>query len=175
MSTRLSILPLLSLTAILLVACDRQPRSAEEAANPPTTGAVLSSDSGPGPDAAPGATDSTLSPHVLEVTWQWVRMTTPVEQIDIDQPDDYTIHFGSDGRVAMKADCNRGTGRYSVSSDRRITFQAIALTRMMCPKGSLSNRFVKEVGRAKSYFIKDEELFLELPVDSGTLRFRRQA
>ena len=45
---------------------------------------------------------------------------------------------------------------------------------MMCPPGSLSDRFVKEVGRATSYFLKDGDFFLELPVDSGTLRFRRQ-
>jgi heat shock protein HslJ len=174
MSTRLSNLSLLLPTAILLVACNRQPRPAEDAANAPTTGAVPSSDSGPGPDAAPGATDSTLSPHVLEVTWQWTRMTTPLEQFDVAPPANYTIYFGSDGRVALKADCNRGTGRYSVSPDRRLTFGSIALTRMMCPEGSLSDRFVKEVGRAKSYFMKDGELFLELPVDSGTLRFQRK-
>jgi heat shock protein HslJ len=95
--------------------------------------------------------------------------------IDVDQPDRYTIRFGRDGRVALRADCNRGTGGYSVSADHRITFRPIALTRMMCPKGSLSNRFAKEVGRATSYFLKDGDLFLELPVDSGTLRFRRQA
>ncbi len=38
----------------------------------------------------------------------------------------------------------------------------------------LSDRFAKEVSRANSYFMKDRDLFLELPVDSGTLRFRRQ-
>ena len=50
----------------------------------------------------------------------------------------------------------------------------IALTRAMCPPGSLSDRFAKDVGRATSYFVRDGELYLELPVDSGTLRFRRQ-
>jgi heat shock protein HslJ len=76
--------------------------------------------------------------------------------------------------VALKADCNRGVGSYKVSPDRRITLKPIALSRMMCPKGSLSDRFAKEVGRATSYFLKDGDLFLELPVDSGTLRFRKQ-
>jgi len=51
----------------------------------------------------------------------------------------------------------------------------MALTRAMCAPGSLSDRFVKEVGRATSYFLKDGDLFLSLPIDSGTLRFRRQA
>lgn len=66
-------------------------------------------------------------------------------------------------------------GKYSVAPDREITLKPIALSRAMCPKGSLSDRFAKEVGRATSYFLQDGDLFLELPVDSGTLRFRRQA
>jgi hypothetical protein len=41
--------------------------------------------------------------------------------------------------------------------------------------GSLSDRYVKEISRVTSYFLKDGDLFLELPVDSGTLRFRRRA
>jgi heat shock protein HslJ len=61
-----------------------------------------------------------------------------------------------------------------VAADRKITLGPLALTRMMCPPGSQSDRFVKELGRVSSYFTKDGELFLELPVDSGTLRFTRQ-
>lgn len=70
--------------------------------------------------------------------------------------------------------CNRGSTSYSASAGRRITLGPIVLTRMMCPPGSLSDRFVREVSRVRSYFLKDGELYLELPVDSGTLRFKRQ-
>jgi heat shock protein HslJ len=120
----------------------------------------------------PAATS--LPPEVLDVTWQWQSVTTPVEQINVDAPERYTIRFGSDGRVALQADCNRGMTGYTVTAERHIAFSPIALTRMACPSGSLSDRYVKEVGRAGSYFLKDADLFLELPVDSGTLRFRRQ-
>lgn len=119
------------------------------------------------------AADSTLPSDVLDATWEWVSFTTPVEQIDVDKPERYTIRFERGGRAALKADCNRGTASYSTGKDRRIAFRPIALTRAMCPPGSLSDRFAKEVGRA-SYFKKDGDLFLELPVDSGALRFRRQ-
>ena len=159
------------------MACgDRQqarPASPDSAA--PVTGMASDSDSvAPAAAAAPGS-DSTMSPDVVGVTWESVRLTTPVEQVDVDAPDHYTIRFESDSRVAVKADCNRGMSRYTVSPDHRIALKPMALTRAMCPKGSLSNRFAKEVSRATSYFIKDGDLFLELPVDSGTLRFRRQA
>jgi para-nitrobenzyl esterase len=108
------------------------------------------------------------------VVWEWVSTTTPVEEIKVDSPDRYTLRLGSDGRLALKADCNRGAGAYAVTGDRALTVKPIALTRAMCPPGSLSDRFAKDVGRATSYFVRDGDLYLELPVDSGTLRFRRQ-
>jgi heat shock protein HslJ len=154
---------------------DRRPAAVDE-----TVGAVSApvtdvADSVPPAREAIGAASSALPADVADVTWQWVSFTTPVEQITVEAPDRYTVRFGSDGRVALKADCNRGMGAYTVSADRRLALKPIALSRAMCPQGSLSDRFAKEVGRATSYFMKDGDLYLELPIDSGTLRFRRQA
>ena len=151
----------LALVAALLSCSRSQP---DEAGQPPT----------PCRDRTAQANDSTLPSNVVGVPWQWIRFTTPVEQIDVDGPERYTVQFEAGGRAALRADCNRGTTSYSVGRDRRITFKPIALTRAMCPPGSLSERFAREVGRATSYFIKDGDLFLELPADSGTLRFKRQ-
>lgn len=124
--------------------------------------------------SVPPAAGPALPSDIVGVTWQWVSLTTPVEQVTVDAPDRYTVRFEGDARVTVRADCNRGGASYSVTADRRIAIKPIALTRMMCPEGSLSDRFAKEVGRASSCFQKDGELFLELPVDSGTLRFRRE-
>ncbi len=118
--------------------------------------------------------ESALPTDVVDVTWQWVGLTTPVKQVTVDAPERYTVRFEGSGRVTVRADCNRGMSTYSVTADRGIAFKPIALTRAMCPPGSLSDRFAKELGRATLYFLKDGDLFLDLPVDSGTLRFRRQ-
>jgi heat shock protein HslJ len=117
---------------------------------------------------------TTTAGDVVDVVWEWVSTTTPVEEVKVNSPDRYTLRLGSDGHLALKADCNRGAGSYAIGGDRALTVKPIALTRAMCPPGSLSDRFVKDVGRATSYFVKDSELYLELPTDSGTLRFRRQ-
>lgn len=114
-----------------------------------------------------------LPAEMQGVTWKWTGMTTPVETIAIDAPERYTIAFLEQSRVALRADCNRGSGRYSVGTDRRIAFGPIVLTRMACPPGSLSDRYVREIERAASYILKDGALFLELPAVSGTLRFER--
>jgi heat shock protein HslJ len=114
-----------------------------------------------------------LPPDVVEVTWQWESLVTPVETVKPDRPELYTVRFERTGRVSLRADCNRGGGSYTVTTGRRLTFGAIALTRVACPQGSLSDRFARDVGRVASYFVRDGVLFLEMPVDSGTLRFRR--
>ena len=122
----------------------------------------------------PVAVRTGLPADVLEVDWQWQILVTPVDTVTPDRPDRYTIRFERTGRVSVRADCNRGGGSYTVTSGRRISFGAIALTRVGCPPGSLGDRFARDVGRVSSYFVRDGDLFLEMPVDSGTLRFRRQ-
>ncbi len=121
----------------------------------------------------PIATATVLPADVMEVSWQWESLVTPVETVKPDRPDLYTVRFEQTGRVSMRADCNRGSGSYTVLTGRRIQFGPIALTRAACPPGSLSDRFARDVGRVASYFVRDGALFLEMPVDSGTLRFRR--
>jgi heat shock protein HslJ len=115
---------------------------------------------------APAAaqTASGLPAEVVNVVWEWVGFVTPVEEIEFD----------GEGHAAIQADCNRGTGGYTVPDDGHIAVGPIALTRMMCESGSLADRFTQELGRATTYFLQEDDLFLELPVDSGTLQFRRQ-
>jgi para-nitrobenzyl esterase len=96
-----------------------------------------------------------------------------MEQRTIDTPDLYTIRFESGGRVAVRADCNRGTGTYTVSSDRRLTVNPFALTRAMCPPGSMSDRFAAQLSRATRYEVRGGDMYLTLAADSGTFRFRR--
>lgn len=124
--------------------------------------------------ASPVAVSAGLPADVVEVTWEWESLVTPVETVKPDRPDRYTVRFERTGRVSVRADCNRGGGPYTVTNDRRISVGPIALTRVGCPPGSLGDRFARDVGRVSSYFVRDARLFLEMPVDSGTLRFRKQ-
>lgn len=124
--------------------------------------------------SAPVVTSTALPVGVAEVTWRWESVVTPTETVKPEHPDRYTIRFERTGRVALRADCNRGGGSYTLLPDRRLSLGPIALTRVACPQGSLSDRFARDVGRASSYFVRDGALFLELPVDSGTLRFTRE-
>lgn len=105
--------------------------------------------------------------------WQWQqtqdnsgKVTTPTD------PSRYTIEFQADGLVAVQADCNRGTGKYTVDATT-LTFGPIATTLMGCPPGSQDTEFLRQLSQIKSYLFKDGKLYLELPVDTGSMEFSR--
>jgi len=108
---------------------------------------------------------------VTSKLWQWERTVTPVETIESPAPDRYTLELASNGRLLVRADCNRGTGSYRIA-EGTLSLGPIAATRMACPPGSLDARFLRDLQRATSFFVEGGNLYLELPVDSGTLRFR---
>jgi para-nitrobenzyl esterase len=112
--------------------------------------------------------------QVANVVWQWRAFVTPVERIEVDDPARYTIQFKPEGKVAIEADCNRGFGSYEVTDGRNLSFGPFGVTRAMCPPESLSDRYLQELARVSSFFVKEGQLFMELPYDSGTLVFSRQ-
>jgi heat shock protein HslJ len=89
-------------------------------------------------------------------------------------PDDkakYTLAFEADGRVSVRIDCNRGRGNWQSSGPNQLTFGPLALTRAMCPPGSLHDRIVRDWEFVRSYTIKDAHLFLALMADGGVYEF----
>lgn len=116
-----------------------------------------------------------LPAELLDATWQWTWFGSGAEQFDVDHPENYTLLFLADGTAAIKADCNRGTAQYSLAEDNRITLAPIAVTMMLCPNPSLEAKFLGALEQVVTYFQMDGDFFLELPISSGTLRFRREA
>ena len=89
-------------------------------------------------------------------------------------PDDksrYTISFGEGGRVSARIDCNRGSGTWKSSGPNQLQIGPIALTRAICPPGSLHDRIARDLNFVRSYTIKDGHLFLSLMADGGIYEF----
>jgi heat shock protein HslJ len=110
-------------------------------------------------------------PELRGTSWRWVGFTSPAEALTIAEPERYTLAFVEGDRVALRADCNRGSAPVSSSSPGVLGVGPMAMTRAMCPPGSLSGRFAHDVSRAVRYSIRGGELHLGLPTDSGVLRF----
>jgi len=108
---------------------------------------------------------------ILNETWQWVATIMPVGKTTVQNPERYTILLTDNGKVQARFDCNRGGGDYKISPGR-LSFGPLSSTRMACPPDSLDGPFMKDLQRASSFFVENGKLYLELPVDSGTMCFR---
>lgn len=110
---------------------------------------------------------------IIGKTWQWQGTVTPVEKINVTQPERYTLRFDEKGRIQARFDCNRGGGSYQIS-EGKLSFGPMMSTRMACPENSLNDVFMKHLQDVNSFFLEGDSLYLELPVDSGTLQFKQQ-
>lgn len=108
---------------------------------------------------------------VLERIWQWETTITPVEQITVPDPERYTILLTADGKARIRFDCNLGGGEYKISKGK-LSFGPLLSTRMACPPDSLDGPFMRDLQRVVSFFVEKDTLYLELPFDSGTMKFR---
>jgi heat shock protein HslJ/membrane-bound inhibitor of C-type lysozyme len=88
-----------------------------------------------------------------------------------DDPAKYTIEFNPAGGLIARIDCNRGRGTWESSGPNQLQLGPLALTRAMCPPGSLHDRIVKDWSFVRSYVIRDGRLFLSLMADGGIYEF----
>ena len=122
--------------------------------------------------ALPGENTRSRDPQsVLQKTWQWVLTITPVEKIAVSNPERYTIMLTEEGKLQARFDCNRGGGEFKISPGK-LSFAPLMSTRMACPQDSLDRPFMRDLQRVTSFFVQDGLLYLELPYDSGTMKFR---
>jgi heat shock protein HslJ len=146
--------------AALLTACAPAQRTPSPAV-PPLTPLMM-----PPPAAAQSAVD------LVGPVWMW-RMSDLAggRRVAPSSPDRYTLEFHEDGGVALLADCNRGTARYQVGTDRRITITATATTKMACPRGSDDSEFLRELADASTIDFATGDLVLTLRDGTGAMRF----
>ena len=105
-------------------------------------------------------------------SWQLVKFQSSDDKtLTPDDKTKYTIEFSTDGGLAARIDCNRGRGTWKSSGPSDLQFGQLALTRAMCPPGSLHDRIVKDWNFVRSYIIKDGHLFLSLMADGGIYEF----
>jgi heat shock protein HslJ len=131
-----------------------------------------------GATAAQAESASVASAHdpagLIGIRWQWVRTITPVERIEVRKPERYTLRLLPDGNAEMRFDCNRGGGTYAITGNR-LVFGPLMSTRMACPPGSQDAIFMKQLDQVTTFFLQEGRLFLEMPLDSGTMHFERAA
>jgi heat shock protein HslJ len=118
-----------------------------------------------------GETDGgAVGADITGTVWMWEETTTPTGVTSVDDPEKYTIELLPDGQFRVNADCNSGSGSYTLG-DGHVSFEFGPMTLAECEPGSLSDQFIQELNAAAIYFLEGEDLFIDLKFDSGTMRF----
>ncbi len=112
-----------------------------------------------------------LQPALTGVLWQWQRNVANDGSVTLspDHPENYTVTFLAEGRLAIQADCNRATGAWTVTG-AGIDVAIGGVTRRGCPPGSLMQPFLDALDAAVSHGIHGGNLALALS-DGGVMMF----
>jgi heat shock protein HslJ len=163
-----TLLTLLIISGALLAAC--QPPAAP-ATQPPPSSPVPQIQPTRGAQPAPVGSGEQLTGTV----WKWVStLMSDGARTAPSDPNQYLLEFTADGKVAIQADCNRVAGTYTVNGNQ-LTITPGPSTLAACPPGSLGDQFVRQLSNISSYLFKDENLILEIKLDSGTMTFAPSA
>jgi para-nitrobenzyl esterase len=124
---------------------------------------------------AAGCAGMTQPDTLAGSSWQLVRFQGGDGEVAVPGAAKYTVSFGADGVANMRFDCNRGRGSWKSAGRQQLEFGPMALTRAMCPPGSLHDRIVRHWPYVRSYVLKDGRLFLSLMADGGVYEFEPAA
>jgi heat shock protein HslJ len=122
------------------------------------------------------AGESAVAPVTAELVgmvWQWGQtLYNDDTRVVPPRPESYTVQFGANGTVNVRADCNRKGGGYALDG-KSIAIEITHSTMAACPDGSLEDRFVRDLTSGAVWFMKDGDLYIDLKYDSGTMRLKK--
>jgi heat shock protein HslJ len=116
--------------------------------------------------AAASQPPQAAGPPLAGTAWQLVRFQGGDGKVlTPDDPSKYTVAFDNNGNLTARVDCNRGRGTWTSSGPGNLQFSPMALTRAMCPPGSLHDQIARQWTNIRSYVMKGGHLFLSLMAD----------
>ncbi len=100
------------------------------------------------------------APPVEDRTWVWLGSLQSLSAVQSPNPEAYTLQF-DDGRAAIRADCNRGSGAVTLDGDR-VAFGPMAMTRAFCPPPSRGDEYARALQSAERISVYGDVLRLDL-------------
>ncbi|MCA9900922.1 MAG: META domain-containing protein [Anaerolineales bacterium] len=108
--------------------------------------------------------------------WQWQALEDAADgdessNITVDDPANYTLELLADGTYTIQADCNSGSGQYTLD-DSSLTLEPGPITLAECGPESLSNTYLAHLGDVVTFMLNSEgNLVLNLKADAGNMIF----
>ena len=120
-----------------------------------------------------GGSEEADSESIIGITWQWEAFEDSAGENDVDVPDpeNYTLTLNEDGTASIQADCNQVTWPYELEGNQ-LSFNTLGpSTLAMCPEDSLDTLYLQRLGETATYVTADGNLFLNLKADAGNMEF----
>lgn len=111
-----------------------------------------------------------FSPSLTGLIWQWSETQMSDDTvITASDPEKFYLSFSGDGSVVGQIDCNRAFGSYKTDGNQ--ISMMLATTRMFCGEDSQDTAYALNLAQVTSFVIRDGQLALALPMDSGIVLF----
>ncbi len=124
------------------------------------------------PEPSPAAAKESTPRGLAGSAWRLVEIASMDDSVyRPDDRDRYTLEFRGDESMSLRADCNRGSGTWESASPGQLRFGRIAVTRALCPPGSLHDRYLSQFEFVRSYVIENGNLFLATMADGAIIEF----
>lgn len=105
--------------------------------------------------------------------WHLIATQAPgAAEIPLAAPEAYTIEFGTNNRLAGRADCNRYFGGYEIGKKGQIQVLALGVTQAACAPESIAGEYLRVLGAAMQFEMRAGNLRVTA-ADGATLIFAR--
>jgi heat shock protein HslJ len=113
---------------------------------------------------AAGCADETITgpSDLTGMLWKLRSLRTTGPAVLTLDPERYTVRFGEDGALRVRADCNVCSGLYTART-RTLSVAPLACSRVACAAGSLGDAYSSLVQGAQLYEMTGETLVLVSP------------
>ena len=111
--------------------------------------------------------------NITNIEWQWTSFQdsdSPDNQITVTDSENYTLALFADGTYYIKADCNSGSGTYTLEGNSLILGSPVT-TLVECGSESMSGEYLSLLPTVEIATIKDGQLVLYPGVEGDKMFF----
>ena len=127
---------------------------------------------GPSADAGRTGVSAPAALTIIDTLWKLQSFQpSGSASVPVSNPERFTMELRADGRVSVRADCNRCSATYSVSGETLAVGPNAACTRAACASAPFDQQYVRALAGATMARVSGDTLECVSP--SGILRFAR--
>lgn len=111
--------------------------------------------------------------NITNIEWRWTSFQdsdSPDNQITVTGPENYTLALFADGTYYIKADCNSGSGTYTLEGNS-LTLDSPVTTLVECGPESMSGEYLSLLPTVEAATIEDGKLVLYPGVEGDKMFF----